>query len=126
MRRINIADRLACIGLTAPDILATYACEGPAMIGLVRIAAGSTDHFWERHGDGDELLFLLEGRAEFTSRDAASDDTMIEVGAGDIVLLSREEAHRARVQEDLCLLFITPRDGNVAWSDDPAVPLRHG
>lgn len=126
MRRINIADRLARVSLTAPDILATYACEGQAMIGLVRIAAGSTDHFWERHGNGDELLFLLEGRAQFTSRNTASDDIMIEVGAGDIVLLSRDEAHSARVLEDICLLFITPQDGNVAWSDDPAVPLRHG
>ncbi|WP_143435312.1 cupin domain-containing protein [Henriciella aquimarina] len=125
MKRIFIHSFLPGLSAAAPMMLADYVCDGPSMVGLARIAAGSTDHFWERHGGGDELLYIFEGAAQFTAVRHDGVEEMLAVEAGDLLLLARDEAHRAHVSEDLRLLFVTPRDGNTAWSDDPDTPLRH-
>jgi len=80
---------------------------------------------WERHGCGDELLYLLAGRALFTAIGAAGTDEVL-VEAGDLLVLERDEAHRGRALEDVTVLFLTPRHGNVAWSDKEGVPPLHG
>ena len=61
MKKVSIAARLAGVRPAAPDVIAGYACDGPAMLGVIRIPAGSPDHHWERHGCGDEVLYLLAG-----------------------------------------------------------------
>ena len=125
MRKVTIAGRLAGLRAAAPDIIADYACEGPAMLGVIRVAAGSTDHHWERHERGDEALYLLSGRALFTAvGDGGSQEVLVE--AGDLLVLERGEAHRGRALEDVEILFLTPRQGNVAWSDKAGVPPIHG
>lgn len=125
MKRVSIISRLPELSASGPAMLADYVCDGISMVGLARIAAGSTDHFWERHGGGDELLYIFEGVAQFTAMHEGGAEETIAVEAGDLLLLARNEAHRARVSVDLRLLFVTPRDGNIAWSDDPDTPLRH-
>ena len=116
MKKVTIAVRLAGVRPAAPDVIADYACDGPAMLGMIRIAAGSSDHHWERHGGGDEVLYLLAGRALSTAVGAAGTDEVL-VEASDLLVLERDEAHRGRALEDVTVLFLTPRDGNVAWSD---------
>lgn len=125
MKRIALAGRLADVSSEAPDLLASFLCDGAAMVGLARIAAGTTDQFWERHSDGDELLYLFEGRARFVAVHEDGTREVADVGTGDLLLLGRNEAHQAHIEEDLRLLFVTPRDGNMAWTDDPNVPARH-
>jgi hypothetical protein len=104
--------------------MADYACDGPAMLGVIRIAAGSSDHHWERHGCGAEVLYLLAGRALFTAVGAAGTNELL-VEAGDLLVLDRDEAYRGWVLDDVTVLFLTPRDGNVAWSDKEGVPPLH-
>ena len=65
------------------------------------------------------------GRALFTTVGAAGTDEVL-VEAGDLLVLEREEVHRGRALEDVTVLFLTPRHGNVAWSDEEAVPPLHG
>lgn len=125
MKRIALTDRLANVGRETPDLLASFLCDGVAMVGIAWIAAGSTDKFWERHSNGDELLFLFEGRARFIAVHADGTREVADVGSGDLLLLGRNEAHQAHIEEDLRLLFLTPRDGNTAWTDDPNVLSRH-
>jgi quercetin dioxygenase-like cupin family protein len=120
VKKVTIAARLG-IRPAAPDVIAHYACDGPAMVGVIRIVAGSSDHNWERHGGGDEVLYLLAGRASFTAVGAAGTDEVL-VEAGDVLVLERDEAHRGRALEDVTVLFLTPRDGNVAWSDEEGAP----
>jgi len=125
MRKVTIANRLAQVRPPVPDIIADYTCEGAAMLGVIRITAGSADHHWERHGNGDEALYLLTGRALFTAvGDNGSQEVLVE--AGDLLVLERGEAHRGRALEDVEILFLTPRQGNVAWSDKEGVPPLHG
>ena len=124
MKKVTIATRQEGLRPTAPDVIADYVCDGPGMLGVIRIAAGSSDHSWERHGCGDEVLYLLAGRALFTAVGAAGIDEVL-VEAGDLLVLERDEAHRGRALEDVTVLFLTPRDGNVAWSDKEGVPPLH-
>lgn len=125
MIHIPLRSRLDRLDPGPPDLLGDYGCDGPAMVGLVCIPAGSTDHFWELHGGGDELLYLFEGRARFTACDPDGRRQEADVMGGDLLLLRAGEAHRARIEEDLRLLFITPRDGNLGWSEAVDVPPRH-
>ena len=46
MKKVHIAARLAGVGPAVPDVMADYACDGPAMLGVIRIAAGSSDIWW--------------------------------------------------------------------------------
>jgi quercetin dioxygenase-like cupin family protein len=125
VKKVSIAARLAGVRPATPEVIADYVCDGPAMLGVIRIAAGSSDHHWERHGCGEEVLYLLAGRALFTAVDAAgSDEVLLE--AGDLLVLERDEAHRGRVLEDVTVLFLTPRHGNVVWPDKEGVPPLHG
>ena len=39
-----------------------------------------------------------------------------------MLVLERDEAHQGRVLEDVTVLFLTPRHGNVAWSDREGRP----
>lgn len=125
MKRFAIAERWAKVDPQEPDILASYTCDGQAMTGLVCIGAGSTDHFWERHDGGDELLLVMKGAACFTAVRKDGVAETLNIGAGDLLILERGEAHQAHISEDLHIMFMTPRDGNVSWSDDGDVPLRH-
>ncbi|RKF17609.1 cupin domain-containing protein [Altericroceibacterium spongiae] len=125
MKKISVPDRLSGIDPTGPDILGQFAVSGSAMVGLVHIPAGSTDHFWERHGDGDEILYVLEGRACFTALSEDGSPTVKDAAPGDLLILARNEAHQAHIQKDLRLIFITPQEGNEAWTDDPSVTPRH-
>jgi hypothetical protein len=125
VKKISVRGRLAGVRPAEPHVIADYFCDGPAMLGLMRLAAGSADHHWERHGGGNEALYLLAGRALFTAVNAAgTEEVMVE--AGDLLVLERDEAHRGRVLEDVLVLFLTPRHGNVAWSDSSGVAPLHG
>ncbi len=109
----------------AARLLGEYASDGPAMLGVVRIGAQEAQGFWERHDGGDEVLLLLEGRMTFTMQlpDGAES---FEVGPGDAVFIPRGVSHTSVLhQDEVRILFVTPREGNVAWNDDPAKPPRH-
>lgn len=61
MIHIPMQARLKQLFGSVPDLLGSYVCQGRAMFGLVSIPEGSTDHFWEMHGGGDELLYHFAG-----------------------------------------------------------------
>ncbi|KYF87084.1 hypothetical protein BE20_27110 [Sorangium cellulosum] len=101
----------------APRILGSYAASGPCMVGVVTKAAGSTDGSWERHDGGDELLVILRGRATFTVNLPDGTTEVTEVGPGQALLIPRGAAHSGHIADDVCVLFVTPSDGNAVWSD---------
>ena len=95
------------------------------MLGVIRIPAGSTTGFFERHDGGDELLLILAGRLVFTVHAPDGTTETVPLAAGDLLLIPRGHAHGAEIHEDVEILFLTPEHGNTAWSDDPAHPPRH-
>ncbi len=108
-----------------PRIVGRYKSAACCMIGVVKIKAGSTEGFWERHDGGDELLMLIQGRMRFTIRSCDGQEEVLQVGSGDMVLIPRGSAHTACIAEDIHAIFVTPDEDNAAWSDDEAVKPRH-
>ncbi|WP_437545016.1 cupin domain-containing protein [Sorangium sp. So ce367] len=104
----------------APRVLGSFAAGGPCMVGALKKVAGSTDGAWERHDGGDELLVVFRGRATFTICLPDGTTEVVEVGPGRALLIPRGTAHSAHIVEDVHVFFVTPREGNVEWSDAEA------
>jgi mannose-6-phosphate isomerase-like protein (cupin superfamily) len=67
----------------------------------------STWTWWERHPDGDELVMVLSGTAEFVLED--DDDTRtVSLGAGQSTIVPAGTWHRAVVDDPCRMLFVTP------------------
>lgn len=84
------------------------------MVGVVKISAA--DGFWERHDGGDEILVILQGRMDFTLRYLDTTETL-SVDAGDILHIPQGVAHGAKIYEEAHILFFTPKEGNVSWTE---------
>ncbi|MBM4244023.1 MAG: cupin domain-containing protein [Deltaproteobacteria bacterium] len=74
---------------------------------------------WERHPDGDELLYVLEGRVEVTV--LAEEGPHVEaVPAGSLFVVPRGLWHRQHAEQTVRLLFATAADTTGhSWADDP-------
>ncbi|WP_394844802.1 cupin domain-containing protein [Pendulispora brunnea] len=118
----HIATTLANMAERAqPHVLGDYAVDGKAMLGVIRIPRERTGGFWERHDGGDEILVLLEGRCTMTLRPSEGPEKSHELGPGDALLIPKGVAHSGKAHTpEVRVLFITPREGNVEWHDDPA------
>ncbi|QRK07503.1 cupin domain-containing protein [Archangium violaceum] len=109
-----------------PRLLGDYTVHRDAMLGVIRIGTEGTEGFWERHDGGDELLVVISGRMTMTLRPANGPDQLHDIGPGDALLIPRGIAHSARLHTpEIHLLFVTPRDGNEAWTEHPEGKRRH-
>ncbi|MCY1018283.1 cupin domain-containing protein [Pyxidicoccus sp. MSG2] len=123
----TIATELAAIGDPRhARMLGDFAALRDAMLGVIRIGVKGTEGFWERHDGGDELLVLVSGHMTMTLRPASEPDQAHDLGAGDALLIPRGVAHSARLHTpEVHLLFVTPREGNEAWTEHPEGTRRH-
>ncbi len=74
---------------------------------------------WERHPDGDELLYALDGEAELT---AMTDDGPVTrtIRAGDAFVCPRGIWHRQLPKTWVTILYCTPnKTDEVSFADDP-------
>jgi len=110
-----------------PKLLGEYSVERDAMLGVVRIGIEGTQGFWERHDGGDELLVVIAGSLTMTLRPEGAPDQTYDVGPGDALLIPKGVAHSGKLHTDeVRILFVTPREGNDAWTDHPDLVGRHG
>jgi mannose-6-phosphate isomerase-like protein (cupin superfamily) len=74
---------------------------------------------WERHPDGDELLYVVEGAVEVT---VLTDERSVSVGvpAGSVFVVPRSLWHRQHARDGAALLFATGAT-DVSWAEDPRV-----
>jgi mannose-6-phosphate isomerase-like protein (cupin superfamily) len=74
---------------------------------------------WERHPDGDELLYVVRGAVEVT---VLTDErsVSIRVPAGSVFVVSRNLWHRQHAADSASLLFATGAT-DISWADDPRV-----
>jgi len=80
-------------------------------------ASGGTSP-WERHPDTDELLFILEGRADVT---ILRDDgpVVTPVGAGSLIVVPRGLWHRHTLHGTVKELYLTPGRSEHSTAEDP-------
>jgi quercetin dioxygenase-like cupin family protein len=106
--------------MTRPNLFADF--DANHMLGVVRIP--SSDGFWEQHDDGDELLVILGGKADFTIVHGDRRETL-SVQAGDVLLIPRGSVHAANIHEEMRILFLTPKTGNSGWTETASAQRRH-
>jgi quercetin dioxygenase-like cupin family protein len=89
------------------------------MLGAVRFS-GETP--WERHPEGDELLFVLEGEIVVTILSDSGRDSAA-LTAGSVCIVPRGLWHRQRADTAAAVLFATPTKGtDNSWAEDPRNP----
>lgn len=74
-------------------------------VGVVEVLADAP-HGGENHPDGDEILYVFQGRLEITME--SDPDRPIELGPGDACIVPRGEWHRVHMIEPALLLHVTP------------------
>jgi mannose-6-phosphate isomerase-like protein (cupin superfamily) len=68
---------------------------------------GDAPHDGEMHPDGDELLYLISGAVTLTL-ELADGDRLVDLGAGDAVVVPKGVWHKITMREPGRLIHITP------------------
>lgn len=78
---------------------------------LMMIESTPTDWpTWERHTDGDEIVFILEGAGEFI-QDFSGNEVRTPITAGTAILNPRGVWHTADVTQPMRAIYLTPCPG---------------
>ena len=67
-------------------------------------------HAGERHADGDEILYLISGRANVVMLDEGGDT--LEMNAGDGLIVPKGTWHRVDILEPCRIVYVTPGSNN--------------
>ena len=79
---------------------------------LVTTSSFSTDWpSWENHVNGDEIVYLISGKAEFFLELAAGTTSVVVDQPGQYVKVPKNTWHTARTQVPTTMLFITAGEG---------------
>lgn len=78
-------------------------------VGVARMSENSP-HGGERHPDGDEVLYLVSGRARVVFIDGDHED--IDLRAGDGLVVPRGAWHRVDILEPCEIVYVTPGTDN--------------
>lgn len=76
----------------------------------VAVMSGDAPHGGERHSGGDEVLYLIDGKARIVYTDDPEPDVVMM--PGDVVIVPRGLWHRVEILEPCHLVYLTPGRGN--------------
>jgi len=87
-----------------------------------RIFAGSYQGFtaWERHGNGDELVQVIDGMTEITILGDDGPETH-ELTAGSFIVVPQGLWHRFNTPDGVTVMTATPMPTDHSNADDPRV-----
>jgi mannose-6-phosphate isomerase-like protein (cupin superfamily) len=99
------------------DLIASKVPERPdppvpvdgATIGIATMSENSP-HGGEMHPDGDEILYLISGRANVVFLDSPEED--IEMQPGDGLVVPKGMWHRVDILEPCQIVYVTPGPNN--------------
>jgi len=74
---------------------------------------------WERHGTGDELLYVLAGAVEITILTAHGRHVAV-LGKGEVLIVPKGLWHRQEPKPEVTLLTITP-DTHISRAENPRI-----
>jgi quercetin dioxygenase-like cupin family protein len=85
-------------------------------VGVFRTPADSW--LWERHPDGDELLYIIAGELEMTLLlESVPEQTSLHPGS--LFVVPKGVWHRPYARTDVRLLFVTPARTETSTAEDP-------
>jgi mannose-6-phosphate isomerase-like protein (cupin superfamily) len=111
-RRIDLAREVVGIGRSDRRAHLVDQPGGPPQridgftVGAPEIT-GDAPHDGEMHPDGDELLYMLSGAVTVTL-ELADGDRLVDLGAGDAVVVPKGVWHQITMREPGQLIHITP------------------
>lgn len=76
----------------------------------VAVMSEDAPHGGERHLGGDEVLYLVDGRAKLIFTDDPEPD--VDLGPGDVVIVPRGLWHRVEILEPCHFVYLTPGPNN--------------
>jgi len=98
----------------SPEYLESYrarfAADGKDGRLVCVVAQDTTWDDWERHPEGEEVVFLISGRVDVV-RDIDGTEDVVELRPGEAMVNPTGVWHTARVHEPGLALFITPGEG---------------
>jgi homogentisate 1,2-dioxygenase len=111
-RRIDLAREVVGLGRSDRRARLVEQTGGPPqrIDGLTDGApelTGDAPHDGEMHPDGDELLYLISGAVTLTL-ELADGDRLVDLGAGDAVVVPKGVWHKITMREPGRLIHITP------------------
>ena len=89
--------------------IGTHCVAGPGRLVMVEVTASNWMH-WECHTLGDELVIVLEGKADFI-QECDGENVVIPVHAGSTIINPKGVWHTVNVSEALKAIYITPCKG---------------
>lgn len=110
-------------GLTA-SLYANEHDPGEPVEGMtfgVAVMSENAPHGGERHPAGDEVLYLIDGRARLVFTDDPEPD--IDLRSGDVVIVPKGLWHRVEILRPCHFAYLTPGHGNeirpLSLANDP-------
>ncbi len=103
---------LESFGFDGPSFeayIAKHCANDPGRIVMVETSPSNWMH-WERHTLSDEIVIVLEGRADFI-QEISGENVVIPVQAGSTIINPKGVWHTADVSEPLRAIYITPCKG---------------
>ena len=114
VRRIDIGSQV--VGFDRDLLAAAFTNEhdvGDVVEGMtfgVAFMSENAPHGGERHLGGDEVLYLVEGRARIVFTDDPEPD--VEMRPGDVVVVPKGLWHRVDILEPCHIVYLVPGHGN--------------
>jgi mannose-6-phosphate isomerase-like protein (cupin superfamily) len=111
-RRIDLAREVVGFGRSDRLALLVEQTGGPPnridgfTVGAPELT-GDSPHDGEMHPDGDELLYLISGAVTVTL-ELADGDRLVDLGAGDAIVVPKGVWHQITMREPGRLIHITP------------------
>jgi mannose-6-phosphate isomerase-like protein (cupin superfamily) len=111
-RRIDLAREVVGLGRSDRRARLVEQTGGPPQridgltVGAPELT-GDAPHDGEMHPDGDELLYLISGAVTLTL-ELADGDRLVDLGAGDPVVVPKGVWHKITMREPGRLIHITP------------------
>jgi mannose-6-phosphate isomerase-like protein (cupin superfamily) len=113
---MTVHDVLGAIQKLGSQDSREFASVNSCTVGVFRTPADSW--LWERHPDGDELLYILEGELDMTLlRESTSELASLQPGS--LFVVPKGVWHRPYAKTDVRLLYITPPRTETSTAEDP-------
>ncbi len=83
-------------------------CFGSCSLGIGRYVPGKSP--WERHNNGDELLYVTDGHVSVEILENDGTPTTCEIGEGQLFVVPQGRWHQLTANAPVNILFVSPAE----------------